>query len=61
MSKRKKKKRTPDRERHCFNCDRCLYICEGDYLCELSNEVVIDDWQPTEHFASCQGKDFKPI
>ena len=27
-------------------CPNCLYICEGDFICSLANELVIVDWIP---------------
>lgn len=27
-------------------CENCLYICEGDFICEVLNEIVIDEWVP---------------
>jgi len=54
MGKRKRKKHR--RERQCFSCDHCVYIGEGGYICDLTNDVVIDDWEPTEDFNSCKGR-----
>ena len=51
MRKRRKKQK---KERRCFSCDHCIYIGEGGYICDLNNEVVIDDWTPTEEFNSCE-------
>lgn len=48
-------------EKHCYNCEKCLYIGEGGYMCEASNDIVIDDWTPTDDFCSCKGKEFEPI
>lgn len=36
-------------------CDDCLYIGEGDFLCEKYQEIVVEDWQPTEHYLMCRG------
>lgn len=27
-------------------CPNCLYICEGDFICSLANELVIVEWTP---------------
>lgn len=27
-------------------CDYCLYIGEGDFICEIEPEIVIDEWIP---------------
>lgn len=36
-------------------CPNCVYIGEGDSLCEISNEIVLCDWEPTDEFmnSSC--------
>ena len=61
MSKGKRKRKKPFIKKQCDNCLFCKYVNFGKYVCENSNEVVMHDWQWTEHFASCQGQDFKPI
>lgn len=37
-------------------CESCLYIGEGDFLCERYTEIVIADWMPTENFLLCEEK-----
>ena len=27
-------------------CDYCIYIGEGDYICDLINDIVITDFVP---------------
>lgn len=49
------------KDRNCYNCNNCEYIGEGGYMCSMNNDVVIEDWQPTEDFNSCEGKDFENI
>lgn len=38
-------------------CDYCLYIGEGDFICEGSMpggmSLVVEDWQPTGASANC--------
>mgnify|MGYP001515451052 CR=1 FL=1 len=31
-------------------CPNCMYIGEGDSLCDVLQEIVLDDWSPTEHY-----------
>ena len=31
-------------------CPSCQYIGEGDSLCDKTGEIVLADWEPTEHF-----------
>ena len=59
MSKRKRKH--PECKRNCHNCNNCVYIGEGDYMCSMSNDIVIENWQPTEDYYSCEGKEFENI
>lgn len=56
----RKKKKTPVRcDPAC--CDSCLYIGEGDFICDDHTEepdkvLVISDWTPTENFLQCRRK-----
>lgn len=36
-------------------CDNCVYIGEGDFVCLLTNELVMEDFCPTENFGCCAG------
>ena len=33
-------------------CSECLYIGEGDSICEISHELVLDNWQSVPHTLS---------
>ncbi|MDE7243673.1 MAG: hypothetical protein K2O18_06830 [Oscillospiraceae bacterium] len=35
-------------------CDCCLYVGEGDFLCDQHMEIVVSDWEPTESYLMCQ-------
>ena len=35
-------------------CDCCLYVGEGDFLCDEHMEIVVSDWVPTENYLMCQ-------
>ncbi len=37
-------------------CDDCLYLCEGDFLCGKTGEVVMSGWEPTKYFGHCKKK-----
>lgn len=56
----KKKKPITD-EVNCFNCNNCTYIAEGDHICDMDNEFIIEAWLPNEHFYHCEGRNFEPI
>ena len=40
-------------------CDHCMYLGEGDFVCDLhglgpeETVFVMEDWEPTEHFLQC--------
>ena len=55
MSKRRKTKKEI---KCCHMCEYCLYIGEGDYMCDTNTDIVIEEWQPTEDYYSCGGKKF---
>lgn len=38
-------------------CDCCQYIGEGDFLCDKLMELVVEDWEPTEHYRTCGEED----
>ena len=64
MDKRKHKPRVithSENSRNCYNCNNCEYIGEGGYMCSMNNDIVIEEWQPTEDYRSCKGKDFEKI
>ena len=59
--KRRHRRKHPELNRNCYNCNHCQYIGEGDYICDMSNDIVIADWQPSEDYNSCKGKEFENI
>lgn len=34
-------------------CEYCQYVGEGGFLCDKYMEIVVEDWEPTEHFQMC--------
>ena len=32
------------------NCDQCIYIGEGDSMCDVTHEIVLSDWAPTDAY-----------
>ncbi len=34
-------------------CDNCYYIGEGDSYCDVYEELVLADWNPTEYYHRC--------
>lgn len=43
----------------CFECCKATYIGDGGYMCDVSDEIVIDDFEPTDNYFSCDGKNFQ--
>lgn len=37
-------------------CDYCLYIGEGDFVCDKTQEIVVSDWRPTDYYLTCKQK-----
>ena len=62
MSRKKPKNqqggRNQSSNKSCFECDKCQYIGDGDHLCEVSMTLVTDDWEVTDDFYHCGGKEF---
>ena len=56
MSKNQEKKNDG-----CYDCDNCCYLGEGDYICDVLGDIVLSDWEPTEDFYCCKGKEHTPI
>lgn len=46
----------------CQNCEHCIYLCEGDFICDMDEPIlVIEDFEPTEDYCCCNEVDFEPI
>lgn len=61
MKKHKRKTAESSREnvvKTCLDCDHCIYLGEGDHLCDLVDKFITEDWEPTEMFYNCMGKEF---
>lgn len=45
----------------CEECDNLIPIGEGDHICSECGvpEIVICDYEPTEHYMMCNGKFFE--
>lgn len=49
----------PPERKDCYECEHCVYLGEGGYMCDLTNDIVIEDWQPDDAFYHCGGKKFE--
>ena len=41
---------------NCETCEDCLYIGEGDFICDRYYPPVIvkEDWTPTNYYCNCK-------
>ena len=41
---------------NCEICEDCIYICEGDFICDKYGYPVLvkEDWCPTEFYSDCK-------
>lgn len=46
------------KKRNCGTCDHCVYLGEGDHMCDLDNEIVINEWEPTDEYYHCEGRNY---
>lgn len=38
----------------CSNCDHCVYIGDGDYICDVDEPVVVmEDHCPNDNYIYC--------
>jgi len=46
----------------CDTCEYCMYICEGDYICDVevdegaTVQLIKEDHTPTDHYFWCGGE-----
>lgn len=55
----KRRKPSEDRKvRFCDPgaCDFCVYLGEGDFLCDKHQVIVVADWEPTKDYRKCRRK-----
>lgn len=39
--------------KECIGCDDCMYIGDGDSICDKTYKLVLDDWEPTDNYGNC--------
>lgn len=44
----------------CQDCDNCMYLEEGDSMCDVNDKIILEDWIPTDDYFWCNGKEFDP-
>lgn len=40
----------------CMTCTNCIPIGEGDHICDMTNDLVLVEYEPSEDYFSCGGK-----
>lgn len=40
----------------CETCEHCIYIGDGDFLCDECNCIVKEDFSPNDDYFCCGGK-----
>lgn len=55
MEKRK------DDEKICITCDHCIYIGEGDYICDADDNpiIVMEEFSPNDNYWHCAGSEWE--
>ena len=50
-----------DNQPICLNCDHCIYIGEGDSICDADEvpNLIMADWEPTDDFWWCNGSEYE--
>lgn len=43
----------------CDTCDNCIYIGEGDYICDVNYVLVKEDHIPNEDYNYCNETDWE--
>lgn len=55
-----KKATTKKKNISCIDCDHCVYMCEGDFICDANEPVLIqEDFCPNENYFYCGGEDYE--
>ena len=60
-NKKTKPKKKPKNKRNktCITCSNCIPIGEGDHLCDVLMELVLDEYAPTDNFYGCGGSSYE--
>ncbi len=48
-------------DKTCVNCEHCIYIGEGYYICDASDEpiLIMEEHAPNENYWHCAGTDWE--
>lgn len=49
-----------DKSKICLTCANCIYIGEGDYICDVDEPVlVMEDHTPNDNYCYCNECDWE--
>lgn len=59
--KKTNKKDKEENIKTCENCINCIYIGEGDFICDVDSppKVILTDFTPTDEYWYCNGTDYE--
>ena len=44
----------------CSTCANCVYIGEGDYICDVDEPIIVmEDHMPNENYCACNECDWE--
>ncbi len=45
----------------CINCDHCIYVGEGDYICDADSKpiLVMEEHCPNDNYWYCAGSEWE--
>lgn len=43
----------------CETCAYCIYVGEGDFICDEFGWLIKEDFSPTDDYFCCNGKNFE--
>ena len=47
------------KELYCDKCINCIYLGDGDMMCDVNNKMIADDCIPTKNYMWCKGKEYE--
>ena len=48
-------------EKICINCDHCVYIGEGDYICDADDKpvIIMEEHTPNDNYWWCASSEWE--
>lgn len=61
-----KKIKIPNENKICINCDNCIYIGDGDYICDSMYDtekntpiLIMEEHTPNDNYWCCNGTEWE--